>query len=87
MTKKYDNTNDYRTFFNLQVSNSRAAAALIIAGMVAKGYTRVTELKYLDRGYYQFHHKLRALGANIEHVHEDEATPFTQVELEKMLSR
>ena len=55
--------------------------------MVAKGYTRVTELKYLDRGYYQFHHKLRALGANIERVHEDEATPFTQVELEKMLNR
>ena len=26
MTKKYDNTNDYRTFFNLQVSNSRAEA-------------------------------------------------------------
>ena len=63
------------------------AAALIIAGMVAKGYTRVTELKYLDCGYYQFHHNLRALGANIDRVHEDDAIPFTQVELEKMLNR
>ena len=71
----------------VKATDLRAAAALIIAGMVAKGYTRVTELKYLDRGYYQFHHKLRALGANIERVHEDEATPFTQVELEKMLNR
>ena len=71
----------------VKATDLRAAAALIIAGMVAKGYTRVTELKYLDRGYYQFHHKLRVLGANIERVHEDDATPFTQVELEKMLNR
>ena len=71
----------------VKATDLRAAAALIIAGMVAKGYTRVTELKYLDRGYYQFHHKLRALGANIERVHEDDATPFTTVELEKMLNR
>ena len=71
----------------VKATDLRAAAALIIAGMVAKGYTRVTELKYLDRGYYQFHQKLRALGANIERVHEDDATPFTQVELEKMLNR
>ena len=71
----------------VKATDLRAAAALIIAGMVAKGYTRVTELKYLDRGYYQFHHKLRALGANIERVHEDDVTPFTQVELEEMLNR
>ena len=71
----------------VKATDLRAAAALIIAGMVAKGYTRVTELKYLDRGYYQFHHKLRALGANIERVYEDDATPFTQVELEEMLNR
>ena len=71
----------------VKATDLRAAAALIIAGMVAKGYTRVTELKYLDRGYYQFHHKLRALGANIERVREDDATPFTQVEIEKMLNR
>ena len=29
----------------------RAAAALILAGLVSEGYTRVTELKHLDRGY------------------------------------
>ncbi|MGG3771459.1 UDP-N-acetylglucosamine 1-carboxyvinyltransferase [Heyndrickxia faecalis] len=50
----------------------RAAAALIIAGLAAKGITRVTELKHLDRGYLNFHLKLAALGANIERV-DDEA--------------
>ncbi|MFD1708750.1 UDP-N-acetylglucosamine 1-carboxyvinyltransferase [Siminovitchia sediminis] len=49
----------------------RAAAALIIAGLKADGYTRVTELKHLDRGYLDFHIKLRGLGADIERVHED----------------
>ena len=44
------------------------AAALIIAGLTAKGLTRVSELQYLDRGYYKFHEKLIALGANIERV-------------------
>ncbi|MBB5323975.1 UDP-N-acetylglucosamine 1-carboxyvinyltransferase [Anoxybacillus tepidamans] len=50
----------------------RAAAALILAGLVAEGYTRVTELKHLDRGYVRFHEKLAALGANIERVREEE---------------
>lgn len=44
----------------------RAAAALILAGLVSEGYTRVTELKHLDRGYVNFHKKLAALGATIE---------------------
>jgi UDP-N-acetylglucosamine 1-carboxyvinyltransferase len=35
---------------------------------VANGYTQVTNLKYLDRGYYQFHKKLQALGAEVERV-------------------
>jgi UDP-N-acetylglucosamine 1-carboxyvinyltransferase len=50
----------------------RAAAALILAGLAAEGYTRVTELKHLDRGYVRFHEKLAALGADIERVNEEE---------------
>lgn len=46
----------------------RAAAALILAGLRADGVTRVRNLKYLDRGYYQFHIKLQQLGANVERV-------------------
>lgn len=49
----------------------RAAAALILAGLVAEGVTRVTELKHLDRGYVDFHKKLEALGADIERVSSD----------------
>ncbi|VEF46483.1 UDP-N-acetylglucosamine 1-carboxyvinyltransferase [Bacillus freudenreichii] len=48
----------------------RAAAALIIAGLKADGYTRVTELKHLDRGYLDFHKKLQALGADVERVED-----------------
>ncbi|MCA1032082.1 UDP-N-acetylglucosamine 1-carboxyvinyltransferase [Bacillus timonensis] len=48
----------------------RAAAALILSGLVAEGYTRVTELKHLDRGYVKFHEKLAGIGADIERVTE-----------------
>ncbi|WP_071460956.1 UDP-N-acetylglucosamine 1-carboxyvinyltransferase [Bacillus massilinigeriensis] len=48
----------------------RAAAALILTGLVADGVTRVTELKHLDRGYVGFHEKLASLGADIERVKE-----------------
>lgn len=53
---------------SVKATDLRAAAALIIAGLVAKGLTRVSELKYLDRGYYKFHEKLIGLGANVERV-------------------
>ncbi|WP_201714452.1 UDP-N-acetylglucosamine 1-carboxyvinyltransferase [Rossellomorea arthrocnemi] len=56
----------------------RAAAALSIAGLVAEGYTRVTELKHLDRGYVNFHQKLAGLGADIERVKEMEETPISE---------
>ncbi|AKP63695.1 UDP-N-acetylglucosamine 1-carboxyvinyltransferase [Levilactobacillus koreensis JCM 16448] len=46
----------------------RAAAALVLAGLVADGYTQVTNLKYLDRGYYDFHKKLSALGAEVKRI-------------------
>lgn len=50
----------------VQSTDLRAAAALILAGLVANGYTRVTQLTHLDRGYVNFHGKLKQLGADIE---------------------
>lgn len=50
----------------------RASAALILTGLVADGETKVAKLQHLDRGYYQFHEKLRALGADIKRVREDD---------------
>lgn len=57
----------------------RAAAALILAGLVADGVTRVTELKHLDRGYVNFDMKLAALGANVERVGSETAERETQL--------
>ncbi|KUP05127.1 UDP-N-acetylglucosamine 1-carboxyvinyltransferase [Bacillus coahuilensis m2-6] len=59
----------------------RAAAALIITGLVSEGYTRVTELKHLDRGYVDFHLKLKSLGADIERVSEEVVEHDNVVEL------
>ena len=44
----------------------RAGAALVIAGLVAKGFTTIDDIKYIQRGYENFEVKLRNLGANIE---------------------
>ncbi|MDG4982204.1 UDP-N-acetylglucosamine 1-carboxyvinyltransferase [Lactococcus lactis] len=50
----------------------RASAALILLGLVAKGKTTVRRLSHLDRGYYKFHEKLKALGANIIRVEDED---------------
>jgi UDP-N-acetylglucosamine 1-carboxyvinyltransferase len=55
----------------------RAAAALILTGLIADGVTRVTELKHLDRGYVDFHLKLASLGADVERITEAD---FPEVE-------
>ena len=44
----------------------RAGAALVIAGLAAEGITTVDDIKYIERGYEDFHLKLQALGAQIE---------------------
>ncbi|MDR7073496.1 UDP-N-acetylglucosamine 1-carboxyvinyltransferase [Fictibacillus barbaricus] len=65
----------------------RAGAALVLAGLVADGYTRVTELKHIDRGYVDFTGKLAALGADIERVNEDVQTkPATEQSLKSNLA-
>jgi UDP-N-acetylglucosamine 1-carboxyvinyltransferase len=43
----------------------RAGAALILAGLAAKGITTVTNIELVERGYDHIIEKLRALGANI----------------------
>mgnify|MGYP003871211711 CR=1 FL=1 len=41
------------------------AILLVLAGMAAKGVTRVNRVYHIDRGYENIDGKLRALGANI----------------------
>lgn len=57
----------------VSATDLRAAASLVLTGLVAEGVTRVTELKHLDRGYVNFHQKLASLGADIERVKDYDA--------------
>ena len=47
----------------------RAGAALVIAGLIAEGYTYVEQVKHIERGYEHFESKMRGLGASMEKVH------------------
>lgn len=50
----------------------RAGAALVIAGLMAKGTTTVTSIKYIDRGYEDIVEKLSSVGADIRRVNDEE---------------
>ncbi len=54
----------------VMASDLRASAALVIAGLAAKGETQVNRIYHLDRGYEQMDKKLRKLGARIQRVEE-----------------
>lgn len=49
----------------------RAGAALVIAGLAAEGITVVDDIHYIQRGYEEFHEKLKGLGAEIEKVNDE----------------
>ncbi|MBI2038316.1 MAG: UDP-N-acetylglucosamine 1-carboxyvinyltransferase [Candidatus Nealsonbacteria bacterium] len=46
----------------------RSGAALILAGLIAKGQTQIENISQIDRGYEKLDEKLRSLGAKIERV-------------------
>ena len=52
----------------VMATDLRASAALILAGLVAGGETKVSRVYHLDRGYERLEEKLRALGASIRRV-------------------
>ncbi|HBI56997.1 MAG TPA: UDP-N-acetylglucosamine 1-carboxyvinyltransferase, partial [Firmicutes bacterium] len=49
----------------VNASDLRAGAALIVAGLVADGITEVGNIHHIDRGYHDLVGKLKALGADI----------------------
>jgi UDP-N-acetylglucosamine 1-carboxyvinyltransferase len=53
---------------SVMASDLRASAGLVLAGLVAKGATRIDRIYHIDRGYEKIEHKLRAVGAEIERV-------------------
>ncbi|MCL2485446.1 MAG: UDP-N-acetylglucosamine 1-carboxyvinyltransferase, partial [Endomicrobia bacterium] len=52
----------------VMVSDLRAGAALVLAGLAAKGKTTVSRIYHLDRGYELLEKKLKKLGADIKRV-------------------
>ena len=54
----------------VMASDLRASAALVIAGLAARGTTQVNRVYHIDRGYENLDGKLRQLGARIQRVEE-----------------
>ena len=54
----------------VMASDLRASAALVIAGLAAKGKTQVNRVYHIDRGYENIDGKLRQLGARVERIEE-----------------
>lgn len=56
---------------NVNAHDLRGGAALVIAGLFAKGKTRITGIEYIERGYEDICRDLKLLGVDIRKVHED----------------
>ena len=56
----------------IKACDLRAGAALVMAGLAAEGYTVLSDIEYIQRGYEHFEQKLRNLGAQIALVNSDE---------------
>lgn len=56
----------------VQSPDLRGGAALVLAGLIADGYTEVTDIYHIQRGYDRFVEKMSDLGADIKLVEIDE---------------
>lgn len=66
------------TGVNVKATDLRAGAAMIIAGLVARGETTVEDVQYIDRGYEDVVDKFRMLGADIRRVEVKEPDVIQQ---------
>jgi UDP-N-acetylglucosamine 1-carboxyvinyltransferase len=55
---------------DVMATDLRASSALVIAGLSAKGQTRVHRIYHLDRGYEKLEDKLSSIGADIARLKE-----------------
>ncbi|MFC3847794.1 UDP-N-acetylglucosamine 1-carboxyvinyltransferase [Helicobacter baculiformis] len=53
---------------DVMATDLRASSALVLAGLVAKGKTRIHRIYHLDRGYENLESKMSALGAKIKRL-------------------
>ncbi len=56
---------------DIYASDLRAGAALIVAGLMSGGETRVHNIGYIDRGYEYLDSKFKAIGADILRIEEE----------------
>ena len=68
---------DELTGAEVEASDIRAGAGLVLAGLAASGTTEVAGVDHIDRGYEYFVEKLRALGADVERDAIPEVLDFT----------
>ena len=59
----------------------RAGAALVIAALVAEGFSTVEQIQYIERGYENFEEKIRGLGGQIEKVDDDDEKAIQKFKL------
>ncbi len=59
---------DLLTGAEIKATDLRAGAALVLAGLCARGETTVSDIFHIDRGYVSIEKKLRELGADIERI-------------------
>ena len=52
----------------VMATDLRASASLVLAGLVAEGYTVIDRIYHIDRGYERIEEKLKMLGADIERI-------------------
>ena len=52
----------------VKAADLRQGAALVLAGLISKGYTTVTDISYIERGYEDIVEDLRQLGAKIQYI-------------------
>ena len=53
----------------LMATDLRASVSLILAGLIAKGRSKINRIYHLDRGYEQIEIKLRKVGAKIKRIY------------------
>lgn len=59
----------------VEATDLRAGAALVLAGLAAKGETTIKNIHFIDRGYEEFEETLRSLGANMKRVQMPDDAP------------
>jgi UDP-N-acetylglucosamine 1-carboxyvinyltransferase len=55
---------------NVQASDLRASASLVLAGLAAQGPTLIDRVYHIDRGYQRIEEKLNQVGAKIRRISE-----------------